>query len=243
VKLPHESPLSCGHTSDRAEGSLNLEELSALCTNLSNRVLALETIKDAQAKEILTLKAKIKKLEKRCKPSISHHRAWLRSVSLLSKKKKLNDKAKGVAFKDSEDTNRPARSILTLKPLLTIDPKNKGKCVLEKPESAKKMTKSDFDAAQIARDEEITRQLEVELQSKEHELIVDFVPIGSEEDERRIRDMNKKAEDESSDKGVDNTKKRKARSMMKMMSRRQKTNLDLEEEEEKLKTFLKIVPD
>nr|GEV58630.1 hypothetical protein [Tanacetum cinerariifolium] len=38
-----------------------------------------------------------------------------------------NDKAKGVAFKDSKDTNRPARSILTLKPLLTIDPKDKGK--------------------------------------------------------------------------------------------------------------------
>nr|GEY54605.1 hypothetical protein [Tanacetum cinerariifolium] len=359
-----------GHTSDRAEGSLNLKELSALCTNLSNRVFALGTVKDAQAKEILTLKARIKKLEKRCKPSISHHRAWLRSVSLLSKKKKLSkresvskqgrknaesgptkddsaeldaeldedmdivdtatpdvstarqelstagpttppttttifddeettlantliklkdDKAKGIAFKDSKDTNRPARSILTLKPLPTIDPKDKGKGVLKELESAKKMTKSDFVAAQIARDEEIARQLEVELQAevekerqreeqasmnyianlydevqaiidvdhelvvrwtheeqkkytvverakllaeyferrkkqlaekrycyqkqasnqnsiekglymKEHELIADFVPIGSEEDERRIRDMNKKAEEESSDK-------------------------------------------
>nr|GEU44720.1 copia protein [Tanacetum cinerariifolium] len=89
VKLTHDSPLSGGHTSDRAEDSLNLEELSALCTNLSNRVLALETIKDAQAKKILTLKARIKKLEKRCKPSISHHRAWLRSVAKLSKMKKL----------------------------------------------------------------------------------------------------------------------------------------------------------
>nr|GFB77745.1 hypothetical protein [Tanacetum cinerariifolium] len=59
VKLPYDSPLSGGHTSDRA-------------------------------KEILTLKARIRKLEKRCKPSISHHRAWLRSVSLLSKKKKLS---------------------------------------------------------------------------------------------------------------------------------------------------------
>nr|GFA16076.1 hypothetical protein [Tanacetum cinerariifolium] len=79
-----------GYIIDRAEGSLNLRALSALCTNLSSRVLALETVKDAQAKEILTLKARIKKLEKRCKPIISHHRAWLRSVSLLSKKKKLS---------------------------------------------------------------------------------------------------------------------------------------------------------
>nr|GEX57489.1 hypothetical protein [Tanacetum cinerariifolium] len=58
-----------------------------------------------------------------------------------------DDKAKGVAFKDSESTDRPARLILTVKPLPTIDPKDKGKGVLEKPKSAKKMTKSDFDAA------------------------------------------------------------------------------------------------
>ncbi|GKA86097.1 putative ribonuclease H-like domain-containing protein [Tanacetum coccineum] len=82
VQPPHDSPLSGGYTSDRAEGALNLQELSVLCTNLSNRVLDLESIKDAQAVEISALKSKIKKLEKKCKPSISHHRAWLKSVSL-----------------------------------------------------------------------------------------------------------------------------------------------------------------
>nr|GFC72771.1 hypothetical protein [Tanacetum cinerariifolium] len=76
----------------------------------------------------------------------------------------------------------------------------------------------------------------------EQELITDFVPIGFEEDERMIRDMNKKAKEESSDKGVDSTKKRKEGSRMKRMSKRQKTDVDLEEEE-KLKTFLKIDPD
>ncbi|GJZ28583.1 ribonuclease H-like domain-containing protein [Tanacetum coccineum] len=48
--------------------------------------------KDAQAAEILKLKSRIKKLEKKCKPSISHHRAWLRSVSRLSRTKKLGKK-------------------------------------------------------------------------------------------------------------------------------------------------------
>ncbi|GJZ04876.1 hypothetical protein Tco_0538151 [Tanacetum coccineum] len=76
-------------TSDRAEGALNLHELSVLCTNLSNRVLALESIKDAQAAEISALKSRIKKLEKKCKPSISHHRAWLKSVKRLSMKKRF----------------------------------------------------------------------------------------------------------------------------------------------------------
>nr|GEY60956.1 copia protein [Tanacetum cinerariifolium] len=42
VHLPYDSPLS-----DGAGGSLNLEALYALCTNFSNRVLALETVKDA----------------------------------------------------------------------------------------------------------------------------------------------------------------------------------------------------
>ncbi|GJR36567.1 hypothetical protein Tco_1212251 [Tanacetum coccineum] len=278
VQTPHDSPLSGGHTSDRAEGALNLQELSVLCTNLSNRVLALESIKDAQAAEISALKSRIKKLEKKCKPSISHHRAWLKSVKRLSMKKrfgkdivfddqdvdygmeymetkeavdegrqsgktnKLNksigdkggstkelvstvvpktvstsrpelstarpnvdasrqedsvvkprtpptttiifededitmdqtlikmkeekSKEKGVSIKDVEDSSRPTRSTLTLKPLPTIDPKDKGKSVLEEPEPAKKMTRSDFDAAEIARDAEIARQLQVDLQAK-----------------------------------------------------------------------------
>ncbi|GKA67139.1 putative ribonuclease H-like domain-containing protein [Tanacetum coccineum] len=38
--------------------------------------------------------------------------------------------------------------------------------MLTEPEPAKKMTRSDFDAAQIARDAEITRQLQVELQAE-----------------------------------------------------------------------------
>ncbi|GKA14731.1 putative ribonuclease H-like domain-containing protein, partial [Tanacetum coccineum] len=269
VQSSHDSPLSGDHTSEKAEGGLNLEELFVLCTNLSNRFLSLETSNDAQAAEILKLKDQIKKLKRKCNPSISHHRAWLKSVKRLSMKKMLGgkeyvskqgrknvkpkptldafddldadgrdymetkdvvkegrqsnetdelnkgsgdkggstkelvstvvpktvstarpelstarqnvdaawqedsdveprtsptttsifdnedismaqtlikmkeDKAKekGVSIKDIEDSSRPARSILTLKPLPTIDPKDKGKSVLEEPEPAKKMTR------------------------------------------------------------------------------------------------------
>ncbi|GJW14359.1 hypothetical protein Tco_0018492, partial [Tanacetum coccineum] len=300
VQTPHDSPLLGGQTSDKAEGALNLQELFVLCTNLSNRVLALESIKDAQAAEISALKSRIKKLEKKCKPSITHHRAWLKSVKRLSMTKrfgkkeyvskqgrkkskpestlddsivfddqdadhgmeymeteeavdegrqsgeteevKLTDdtevvedkgsgdkggnaeelvstarpevstarldidaarqedsvvdprtpptttsifddeditmaqtlikmkeekaKEKGVSIKDVDDSSRPARFILTLKPLPTIDPKDKGKSVLEEPEPAKKMIRSDFDDAQIARDAEIARQLQEDLQAE-----------------------------------------------------------------------------
>ncbi|GJV29414.1 hypothetical protein Tco_1385862 [Tanacetum coccineum] len=53
-----------------------------------------------------------------------------------------------------------------MKPLPIIDPKDKGKSVLEEPEPTKKMTRSDFDVAQIARDAEIARQLQVDLQAE-----------------------------------------------------------------------------
>nr|GEY66030.1 hypothetical protein [Tanacetum cinerariifolium] len=90
--LPHDSPILGGHTYDIAKGALNLEELFSICTNLSNTVLALETVKDAQAAEIIALKARIKKLEKKCMPSISHHGAWLKSVQRLSMKKRFRKK-------------------------------------------------------------------------------------------------------------------------------------------------------
>ncbi|GKA30807.1 hypothetical protein Tco_0717112 [Tanacetum coccineum] len=84
----------------------------------------------------------------------------------LIKMKEEKAKEKGVSIKDIEDSSRPERSILTLKPLPTIDPKDKGKSILEEPEPAKKMTRSDFDVAQIARDAEIARQLQVDLQAE-----------------------------------------------------------------------------
>ncbi|GKA10837.1 putative ribonuclease H-like domain-containing protein [Tanacetum coccineum] len=92
VRTPHDSPLLGGHISDRAEGALNLQELSVLCTNLSNRDLVLESIKDAQAAEISALKSRIKKLEKKCKLSISYHMALLKSVKRLSMKKRFGKK-------------------------------------------------------------------------------------------------------------------------------------------------------
>ncbi|GKA50851.1 reverse transcriptase domain-containing protein [Tanacetum coccineum] len=92
IQPSHDSNILGGPTSNRAKGGMTLEELSVLCTNLSNKVLALEASKDVQAVEIIKLKARIKKLEKKSQPVISHHKAWLRSVSRLSMKRKLGRK-------------------------------------------------------------------------------------------------------------------------------------------------------
>ncbi|GJV28075.1 hypothetical protein Tco_1384523, partial [Tanacetum coccineum] len=69
---------------------MTLKELFVLCTNLSNRVLALEASKDAQAAEIIKLKTRIKKLKKKSHPVISHHRAWLRSKRKLGRKESVS---------------------------------------------------------------------------------------------------------------------------------------------------------
>ncbi|GJW17574.1 putative ribonuclease H-like domain-containing protein [Tanacetum coccineum] len=79
---------------------------------------------------------------------------------------RLEEKAKkkGVSIKDVEDSSRPTRSTLTLKPLPIIDPKDKSKSVLKEPEPAKKMTRSKFNTAQIAKN---ARQLQEDLQAEE----------------------------------------------------------------------------
>ncbi|GJW23395.1 hypothetical protein Tco_0034017 [Tanacetum coccineum] len=62
---PHDSPISGGHMPGSDEGRPNINELMAICTNLSNRVLALEQSKTAQDLVIRKLKKKVKKLEKK----------------------------------------------------------------------------------------------------------------------------------------------------------------------------------
>ncbi|GJY69574.1 retrovirus-related pol polyprotein from transposon TNT 1-94 [Tanacetum coccineum] len=71
---PHDSPLTGGYTPGSDEGRLKLKELMAICTKLSKQVLDLEKEKDAQAVEILKLKQRVKKLERKRKSSISHPR-------------------------------------------------------------------------------------------------------------------------------------------------------------------------
>ncbi|GKF90984.1 hypothetical protein Tco_0274685, partial [Tanacetum coccineum] len=74
-----------------------------------------------QAKEIKHLKAQIKKLKKKAKPVITHHKAWMKSVSMkqrLTRKKSLKKKwmqqestdaymQKGVSTEDQVSTVKP----------------------------------------------------------------------------------------------------------------------------------------
>ncbi|GJW76984.1 hypothetical protein Tco_0138666 [Tanacetum coccineum] len=82
-------------------------------------------------------------------------------------------KQKGVEIKDAEDSDRPratsTRSVLTLKPLPKIDPKDKGKKVLEEDVESESEgvdeAKRKFD--QLAKDEEIARKVQEDWEAEE----------------------------------------------------------------------------
>ncbi|GJZ66394.1 putative reverse transcriptase domain-containing protein [Tanacetum coccineum] len=81
----------------------------------------------------------------------------------LIKMKEEKAKEKGVAIKDVEDSSRPIRSITTLKPLPTIDPKDKGKGILQETEPIEKTKKKVQGDAQIERDAKVALRLQAEL--------------------------------------------------------------------------------
>ncbi|GJW92036.1 ribonuclease H-like domain, reverse transcriptase, RNA-dependent DNA polymerase [Tanacetum coccineum] len=193
---PHDSPLTGGYTIRSDEGRLKLKDLMAICTKLSKQVLDLEKEKDAQAVEILKLKQRVKKLERRGNSDFDVYDDDMEDVEgeivhttttrvsavsapvtttgvaistaeprtppttaatalidedltiaqTLIKMKEDIAKEKGVAIKDVEDSPRPIRSITTLQPLPTIDPKYKVKGVLveEEPEKPRKSKNKGF---------------------------------------------------------------------------------------------------
>ncbi|GJR97135.1 hypothetical protein Tco_0269309 [Tanacetum coccineum] len=190
VQTPHDSPFLGGHTSDKAEGALNLQELSVLY-HVMEYMKTEEAVdegrqsgdKGGNAKELVSTArpelstarpnvnaarqedSAVKPRTPPTKTSIFEDEDITIAQTLI-KMKDEKAKEKGVSFKDVEDSSRLARSTLTLKPLLIINPKDKGKSILEELEPKKKMTRSDFDAAQIARDAEIARPLQVDMQAK-----------------------------------------------------------------------------
>ncbi|GKE11293.1 hypothetical protein Tco_1414844, partial [Tanacetum coccineum] len=81
----------------------------------------------------------------------------------LTNMKEEKAKEKGVVIKIIEDSTRPVRSITTLQPLPTINPKDKGKGILQETEPVEKTKKKVQGDAQIERDAEVALRLQSEL--------------------------------------------------------------------------------
>ncbi|GJU31010.1 hypothetical protein Tco_1174599 [Tanacetum coccineum] len=92
---PHDSPLSGGHTPGSDERRPNINELMAIFTNLSNRVLALEQSKTAQDLVNRKLKKKVRKLEKKLRARTSGMKLFKIGTSIRKSLDKENVSKQG----------------------------------------------------------------------------------------------------------------------------------------------------
>ncbi|GKB31587.1 hypothetical protein Tco_0870988, partial [Tanacetum coccineum] len=96
----------------RNEGGMTLQCVYDLCISLCTQVTD-------QAKEIKHLKAQIKNLKKKAKPVITHHRAWMKSISMkqrLVKKKSLKKQ-----WMQMESVSKQGRKSAKVKPIVHKD--------------------------------------------------------------------------------------------------------------------------
>ncbi|GKD55324.1 hypothetical protein Tco_1288711 [Tanacetum coccineum] len=104
-------------SSDRSlsgnKDGLTLQSVYDLCVSLCKQVTD-------QAKVIKHLKAQIKKLKKKAKPVITHHKAWMKSVSMkqrLAKKKSLKKQ-----WIQKESVSKQGRKPAKSEPIVHKDP-------------------------------------------------------------------------------------------------------------------------
>ncbi|GKE39790.1 hypothetical protein Tco_1463195 [Tanacetum coccineum] len=165
---PYDSPLSGGHTPRSDEGRPNITELITICTNLLNRVLALEQSKTAQDLVIQKLKKKVKRLEKKLRARTPGMKLFKIGTSKrksldkenVSKQGRKSDKTKPM-FKDSDFAEldmenveeEPRRS--TPAPTTQPSSKDKGKALMVEPKKPSKNPRK----AHIQMDEELAIRL------------------------------------------------------------------------------------
>ncbi|GJV02646.1 hypothetical protein Tco_1336215 [Tanacetum coccineum] len=95
------------------EGDMTLQSVYDLCISLCTQVTD-------QAKEIKHLKAQIKKLKKKAKPVITHHRAWMKSVSL--KQRLAGKKSLKKNWMQKESVSKQGRKSAKAEPSVHKDP-------------------------------------------------------------------------------------------------------------------------
>nr|GEY43260.1 hypothetical protein [Tanacetum cinerariifolium] len=105
-KYPNGPPLLKVNILRSGEDKLQLQKLMELYTKLSERVLNLETTKTAQAKEISSLKMRVKRLEKK-KKSGTHNLKRLYNIGLSAR---VESSAEEKSL-DEEDASKQRRNI------------------------------------------------------------------------------------------------------------------------------------
>nr|GEX87781.1 ribonuclease H-like domain, reverse transcriptase, RNA-dependent DNA polymerase [Tanacetum cinerariifolium] len=217
-QIPHDSPLSKGHTpgSDDVED----DDTEMIVEDKGNGEKGGST-----AKTVSTARPNISaaRPEDTVEPKTPPTTTTLLDdedvtiADILMKNQKA--KEKGIAFKDVDDSTRPIRSITTLQPLPTIDPKDKA-ALTEMYDEVQAQIDADHElAVRLTLEEQEKYTVEErfthaqlksmsfeeiqKLRIKEQKCVDAFVPIGSEEDEKRIGSRKKRAARSNDDKAID----------------------------------------
>ncbi|GJY97943.1 ribonuclease H-like domain-containing protein [Tanacetum coccineum] len=95
------------------EGGMTLQSMYDLCISLCTQVTD-------QAKEIKHLKAQIKKLKKKAKPVITHHKVWMKSISM--KQRLAGKKSLKKQWMQMESVSKQGRKSTKAEPTVHKDP-------------------------------------------------------------------------------------------------------------------------
>ncbi|GJZ26404.1 hypothetical protein Tco_0570657 [Tanacetum coccineum] len=163
--LDEEDASKQGRRSDKIKPMFTDKDFEELDDHMEN--VEEETV-DAATTGVSTAAVTISTAEPRTPPSsttvFDDEDVTMAMAQTLIKMKEQKAKEKGVAITDVEDSSRtvrPVRSITTLQPLPTIDPKDKGKGVLVEEEPVK-IKKKDQGDLQIQADAELAQRLHEE---------------------------------------------------------------------------------
>ncbi|GKD70687.1 hypothetical protein Tco_1324777 [Tanacetum coccineum] len=100
----YDSPLLGVNTPGSDEERIELKELMDMCTKLSDRVLDLENVKDAQALEIKKLKKRVKKLERKNKSRTPQPKRRVYKPRVESSEESLGEKDASKQGRNSDKT-------------------------------------------------------------------------------------------------------------------------------------------
>ncbi|GKF03539.1 hypothetical protein Tco_0030462 [Tanacetum coccineum] len=156
----NEEPLSTPSCDPPQSGEdrMKLTELMSLCTKLQKQVLDLEEVKTAQAKEIASLKKRVKQLEHKRKSRTSGLKR-LRKVGSASRVESSNDVSLGA----QEDASKQGRKIADLDAdaeVILIDEAQE-----RNDEEMLFDVQDDLQVEEVVAEKEVARNLEAQLQA------------------------------------------------------------------------------
>ncbi|GJR65567.1 hypothetical protein Tco_0011632 [Tanacetum coccineum] len=104
---------------------IKLKELIDMCTKLSDRVLDLENVNDAQALEIIKLKKRVKKIERKNKSRTLQPKRRVYKPRVESSKESLGSAEKGVsAAEDKDSTADPVTTAGEIVTTVSVNPED-----------------------------------------------------------------------------------------------------------------------